>query len=467
MITPEVVSEARRRLGRQLAAYREGAGLNQQQLASMINYGRSTVANAETGYSICSRTFWVRCDQALQLSGAILGGYDDLQGMIRRQRLDSAQLIEEQRLDRFCEQPDIGIAAAGDRERAAARSAWSRRTSPDTVDDMKRRTALALPALPLFATTLPPAEPWLRIKHALQHPEQLDELAVETLEARTAELFHLEEHLPARQLADQVEAQVATLEHLVEGSRSTLGHRLLASLGEVLALAGWIAWDCGQHARARERYLRALAVAEQAGDGPLTACVLAYRSYATEAEGDLVKARQVLAAGQGYVRSEGSATTRAWLAAREAEVDAALGETTPALRALERAMTAYDYAHPYQERVWTAFFTPSRLGSMAVTTYARLRHPHLDQTTEAVVNSLPDTKVKIKAVVLADAAIAAVQGDQYEQGAGYGRAALDSTLAHEASIGKQRLGSLRTMIQTKPRVAALAELDDHLRACLV
>lgn len=138
----------------------------------MINYGRSTVANAETGYSTCSRTFWVRCDQALQLSEAILGGYDDLQGMIRRQRSDSAQLIEEQRLDRFCQRPDIGIAVTGERERVAARSTWSRRSPPDTVDNMKRRTALALPALPLFATALPPAEPWLRIKHAMQHPGQ-------------------------------------------------------------------------------------------------------------------------------------------------------------------------------------------------------------------------------------------------------------------------------------------------------
>ncbi|MBN1172232.1 MAG: hypothetical protein JXA67_08650, partial [Micromonosporaceae bacterium] len=203
------------------------------------------------------------------------------------------------------------------------------------------------------------------------------------------------------------------------------------------------------------------------GDGPLVACVLAYRSYGAEVHGDLGRARQVLTAAQEYVRGEGAATTRAWLAAREAEVDAALGEDTAALRALERAMTAYDYAHPYRERVWTAFFTPSRLGSMAVTTYARLRHPRLGQTTEAVVNSLPGTDVKIRAVVLADAAIAAVQSDQFEWGAGYGRMALDSTLAHEASIGKQRLRSLHMMIQSKPQVPALTELDDQLRACLV
>lgn len=466
MITPEVIAESRRMLGRQLASYREAAGMNQQELAPIINYGRSTIANAETGYSTCSRIFWERCDQALQASGAILSGYDDLIGMIRQQRLDTARLIEEQRLDRFLEQRDIRDADEGDQEYPKVSSAWSSRNSADTVDDMKRRTALALPALPLFATSPRPVEPWLRLAHAVEHPRQLDELSLETLEAHTAELFQLEEHLPARQLTAHLDAHVTTLERLIRGAPSALERRLLMTLGEALALAGWVAWDSGQYPSARERYLRALTVAGEAGDGPLAACVLAYRGYAAEAEGDLVRARQVLATGQNYVRGEGTATTRTWLAAREAEVDAALGETTPALQALERAITAYDYAHPYQERVWTAFFTPSRLGSMAVTTYARLRHPQLGHTADAVVNSLPSTEVKIKAVVLADAAIAAVQSDQYERGAGYGRAALESTLAHEASIGKQRLRSLRMTIQGKPRVPALTELDDQLRTCL-
>lgn len=260
---------------------------------------------------------------------------------------------------------------------------------------------------------------------------------------------------------------MATLECLVEGAPPALKRRLLTSLGEALVLAGWVAWDSGQHSNARERYLRALTAAGEAGDGPLAACVLAYRSYAAEAEGDLRRARKVLTAAQEYVRGEGTATTRAWLAAREAEVTAALGEPTPALQALERAITAYDYAHPYRERVWTAFFTPSRLGSMAVTTYARLRHPNLSRTTEAVVSSLPGTNVKIKAVVLADAAIAAVQSDQYERGASYGLVALDSTMTHEVSIGKQRLRNLHMMIRSKPQVPILAELDDRLRTCLV
>ena len=44
MIDPEAITEAKRALGRQLAACREAAGFNQHQLAPLIHFGRSTIA---------------------------------------------------------------------------------------------------------------------------------------------------------------------------------------------------------------------------------------------------------------------------------------------------------------------------------------------------------------------------------------------------------------------------------------
>ena len=60
VIDSEEIREARRALGRQLAAYREAAGLIQQELALKIHYGRSTIANVEIGRQRCSRAFWER-----------------------------------------------------------------------------------------------------------------------------------------------------------------------------------------------------------------------------------------------------------------------------------------------------------------------------------------------------------------------------------------------------------------------
>jgi hypothetical protein len=192
---------------------------------------------------------------------------------------------------------------------------------------------------------------------------------------------------------------------------------------------------------------------------------LAYRSYAVEADGDPASARALLVAGQRYVCGEGSATTRAWLAAREAEVTAALANETPALRVLERAMTAYDYAHPHHERTWTGFLTPTRLGGMSITTHARLHHRDLDAVTDSVVDSLHATDFK-KAIVLADVAVAAVQRGNYERAAAHGHEALDQAEARATRLIEQRFRGLHRLVQDKRDVPLLAELDDRLVAQL-
>src|SRR6266498_1533743 len=66
MITPEAIAEARRQLGRQLAALRKAAGYSSQHdLAPLTFYGRSTIANVETGRQHAGRAFWQRCDEVL------------------------------------------------------------------------------------------------------------------------------------------------------------------------------------------------------------------------------------------------------------------------------------------------------------------------------------------------------------------------------------------------------------------
>jgi hypothetical protein len=68
MIDPDAVVEARRLLGRQLAAFRTAAGLNQHQLAEVVHYGRSTIANVKPVGRI-TRLFWERCDHLTQQAG--------------------------------------------------------------------------------------------------------------------------------------------------------------------------------------------------------------------------------------------------------------------------------------------------------------------------------------------------------------------------------------------------------------
>ena len=97
VIDPQAITEARRALGRQLATFRDAAGLIQGDLASLVHYGRSTIANVETGRQSCRRSFWESCDEVLRAGGALISAYEELKALERRQRRDIAREMNPER----------------------------------------------------------------------------------------------------------------------------------------------------------------------------------------------------------------------------------------------------------------------------------------------------------------------------------------------------------------------------------
>jgi guanosine-3',5'-bis(diphosphate) 3'-pyrophosphohydrolase len=85
--TPEQLAEARRDLGRQLAAWRKAAGYTQVAFASPngpAGYSRSAIANVETGRENMPRSFWEMCDRELGAGGALLAAYEQVGELVRR-----------------------------------------------------------------------------------------------------------------------------------------------------------------------------------------------------------------------------------------------------------------------------------------------------------------------------------------------------------------------------------------------
>jgi predicted kinase/transcriptional regulator with XRE-family HTH domain len=86
----EAIADCRGELGRQLAEYRLAAGHSQSELAKLIDYARSTVANVEIGRQNVGRQFWERCEAALDAHGALLDGYANLQACVAERHKDRA-----------------------------------------------------------------------------------------------------------------------------------------------------------------------------------------------------------------------------------------------------------------------------------------------------------------------------------------------------------------------------------------
>src|SRR5690242_14233089 len=127
-------------IGRRLAQLRQAAGLTRHDLAPLVCYGRSTVANTETGRQRPDRTFWLRCDEVLAADGILVAAYD--------------QAIAHERLQRR-EQAADGVASSGPMDADAARiaSQQGERTAEGGDVGLSRRAVLNAFAGSVLAST--------------------------------------------------------------------------------------------------------------------------------------------------------------------------------------------------------------------------------------------------------------------------------------------------------------------------
>jgi DNA-binding XRE family transcriptional regulator len=94
----EIIDNARRELGAKLAAYRRAAALSQAELASLVSYSRSTVANVETGRQHVPGDFWEKADLACHAGGALARANSDTEALVRQVRQKAARQASSSRL---------------------------------------------------------------------------------------------------------------------------------------------------------------------------------------------------------------------------------------------------------------------------------------------------------------------------------------------------------------------------------
>ncbi|MFE4669399.1 transcriptional regulator [Streptomyces sp. NPDC056716] len=302
-------------------------------------------------------------------------------------------------------------------------------------------------------------EPWGRLAAAVASPS-IDSKTSDALVAQTADLFV--QHLPATQMAKRLSAHLETLTALIPRSGP---HRkaLTVAAGETAVLAGWAAYDVGDLEQARNYYRTAVLAGREAGHPAVIALALGYASYALPTE----KARKMLSSAQEHVRDPGYASARSWLAGREAEEAALLGDDDGALRALERATTAFDYADPGAEQAWIRFYGRPRLDSLTLSTYSRLRHQDLEQTAQDALAHLDEATSMVRIAVLADVANGYAVSGNLEQAVAIGHRFVQAIVDMRYTptmMGRKRLKSLAALLPAQN--SATRDLTEGIRAAL-
>jgi hypothetical protein len=217
-------------------------------------------------------------------------------------------------------------------------------------DDVQRRDfihrlaallgAAAVP-VPPFDPTGP--EPWERLARALQRPGNVGDETVDHLEGVTVALQRLgPARVSSRAVLGPVTNHLNAIALLLQGSLPPSRRARLCSLAaDTAGFAGWLRWNVDDQAGAAWYFGIALDAAREGGDRALSA----YLAGSAACQPPYREApRHRLDQLQAVAWSDATAATRVWLAAKEADAHALLGDADACLRALDRAEGALDEA---------------------------------------------------------------------------------------------------------------------------
>ncbi|MBN1171232.1 MAG: hypothetical protein JXA67_03580 [Micromonosporaceae bacterium] len=203
---------------------------------------------------------------------------------------------------------------------------------------MDRRVFLLM----LGAATTEPAHEWLLAHQAgslTRHTgSPLPETIVDDLDAIAARLRTMDDRLGGGPLLNLIGEQIRYVTGLIDQRRYSdhIGRRLHSNVAELLRLAGWSAFETGQHPRAQRYWTAALHAAQAAGDRALGANVLGFMSCQAK---DIGQVRQAVTLAEtaraGY--PGGSPKVAAILDLRVAEAQANANDATATQRAIDDA----------------------------------------------------------------------------------------------------------------------------------
>jgi len=475
MIDPDAITEARRTLGRQLAATREAAGLKQQDLASQTHYGRSTVASAEIGHSQGSRTFWERCDRVLQAGGALLRGYDQLRSLASARQAEVAATMEQRRVSKLREarvpQVPIGPGAATDSPDTVMMSV--RLDGREVTVAINRRVlmqaglgtlleAFALgPRLDDLAAATDQAPPQ---RLAVTSPAQVDEI-LSHLRDQWHALVRTDNLLGPRFALAGVLGQIAVIEALLPELRDE-PHRLAVQLGAQYAeSAAWLHEDAGNATQARYWTSQAMEWAYQANDQRMLAWTAFRRSQQAAAIPD---AAQAISLAQAARRDDEqlATPTRAAIRVQEAYGYALDGDEKRSQELLDEAHTwaASDTVGDAHEG-HGSYCTPSYIELQRAGCWLTVGQPkRAIQLYGRALPGMPVVYQRDRATALSQLAVAYLADEQLEAAATTAHAALP--IARSSGAGRI-LGEIKGVgagLMPHRSLPAVAALLDDLRS---
>ncbi|MBI3688631.1 MAG: transcriptional regulator [Actinobacteria bacterium] len=292
-----------------------------------------------------------------------------------------------------------------------------------------------------------------------------------TTTERTDALRRMDDFLGGGDLHDLVRRELrATVEVVRDASYSEqTGRALLAAVGELAQLAGWVTSDHGLHAAASRYYLGGVIAAHAARDAPLAGNLLSSLAYQVANVGDPRDA--VLLASTAFRGAQATAThaTRAVLLERLAWANARLGDHQMTIRLLGEVDEVFASSTPVNEPQWLYWLNRDEIDIMAGRCLVQLRAPRRAvELLTAALDRYDDAHAREKSLYLSWLAEAHLHDRNVEASADVALRALRLGASVASSQSLDRIRHLRCLLRphrdNKTAAAFDAESSAVLRA---
>ncbi|MFJ6196931.1 helix-turn-helix domain-containing protein [Micromonospora sp. NPDC092111] len=291
----------------------------------------------------------------------------------------------------------------------------------------------------------------------LSHGRQVGASAPGRLAERTARLRRLDNYLGGADTHHLYAAEVDSTSRLLqEGSYSeATGRQLLAILAEQTQLAGWAAFDAGQHVRADHMYRTSLAAARDAGDQALTGNAFAFLAYQQTVGGRAVDTATAACAAA----DNATPGVRALLHLRTAWAYAVAGDATAADRHLAHGTTCLTEHDDRPEPDWVYWVDHAEGEIMAGRCWTVLRRPvRAIPMLERAMARFDDTHARDKALYLSWLADAYLDANEVEQACATATTAVRLSGGVGSIRPGQRLAALLNRLEPYSTLPGVVEL---------
>ncbi len=221
--------------------------------------------------------------------------------------------------------------------------------------------AAAMPASALRWLTSPPAD-----APARSGPLRVGRADIDAIRELTLSYRELDNRLGGGRLRAVILSYLDDhVSHLLtNGSyREETGRQLAAACGELSQLAGWVAYDSGEHGVAQRYLTQALAYGRHAGDPALGAEILAAQAHQALYLGRPGEAIDLSRAAQTAALKHGSATLLTECLVMEAHGQAARNDAHACGTTLATAERTFDRATQEDSPAWLAYFDEAYLAA--------------------------------------------------------------------------------------------------------